>query len=96
MTENRHKPRTANFFWAGSLTDYEAASINSFVKNRFLVNLWTYNNKSFPKVSNEVKIKDATEILSSEFTFEIFSIIKKLRNNLIFPSFIFFKFVIFF
>ena len=65
MTENRHKPRTANFFWAGSLTDYEAASINSFVKNRFLVNLWTYNNKSFPNVSNEVQIKDATEIFSS-------------------------------
>ena len=74
MTENRHKPRTANFFWAGSLTDYEAASINSFVKNKFLVNLWTYNNKSFPKVSNEVQIKDATEILSSE-------LLNKLNQN---------------
>ena len=63
MNENRHKPSTANFFWEGILTNYEAASINSFVNNNFTVNLWTYGNKSFPKLSKKVQIKDATEIL---------------------------------
>ena len=63
MNENRDKPSTANFFWEGILTNYEAASINSFVNNNFTVNLWTYGNKSFPKLSKKVQIKDATEIL---------------------------------
>ena len=63
MATNRNKPNTANFFWEGLLTNYEVASINSFVKNNFKVNLWTYSQKSFSKISNEVEIKDASEIL---------------------------------
>ena len=63
MVKNRNKPNTANFFWEGVLTNYEVASINSFVNNNFEVNLWTYSQNSFSKMSKEVKIKDASEIL---------------------------------
>lgn len=63
MVKNRNKPNTANFFWEGVLTNYEVASINSFVNNNFEVNLWTYSQNSFSKISKEVKIKDASEIL---------------------------------
>jgi hypothetical protein len=63
MVKNRNKPNTANFFWEGILTNYEVASINSFVNNNFKVNLWTYSQNSFSKISNEVEIKDASEIL---------------------------------
>ena len=50
MKENRHKPSTANFFWEGTLTDYEVASINSFVRNDLTVNLWTYNKNTFSEI----------------------------------------------
>ena len=63
MVKNRNKPNTANFFWEGVLTNYEVASINSFVNNNFEVNLWTYSQNSFSKISKKVKIKDASEIL---------------------------------
>ena len=63
MVKNRNKPNTANFFWEGALTNYEVASINSFVNNNFKVNLWTYSQNSFSEISNEVEIKDASEIL---------------------------------
>ena len=75
MKENRHKPSTANFFWEGTLTDYEVASINSFVRNDFSVNLWTYNKNSFSEITTEVKIKDASEILSID-------LLNKLTQNL--------------
>ena len=75
MIENRHKPNTANFFWEGVLTDYEVASINSFVRNDFSVNLWTYSQNSFSKISTEVEIKDASEILPID-------LLNKLNQNL--------------
>lgn len=34
----------ANFFWKGELTKIEIASIKSFIKNGFEVNLWSYQN----------------------------------------------------
>ncbi len=75
MRENRHKPDTANFFWEGTITDYEVASINSFVRNGFSVNLWTYSQNSFAEISKEVEIKDASEILSID-------LLNKLTQNL--------------
>jgi hypothetical protein len=63
MVQNRNKPNTANFFWEGVLTNYEVASINSFVNNNFKVNLWTYSQNSFSQISKDVEIKDASEIL---------------------------------
>ena len=75
MRENRHKPNTANFFWEGALTEYEVASINSFVRNDFSVNLWSYSKNSFSEISTEVKIRDASEILPID-------LLKKLTQNL--------------
>ena len=75
MRDNRHKPNTANFFWEGTLTDYEVASINSFVRNDFYVNFWTYSQNSFSKISPEVEIKDASEILPID-------LLHKLTQNL--------------
>ena len=75
MRENRHKPNTANFFWEGALTEYEVASINSFVRNNFSVNLWSYSKNSFSEISTEVKIRDASEILPID-------LLKKLTQNL--------------
>ena len=75
MRENRHKPTTANFFWEGALTDYEVASITSFIRNDFDVNLWTYSQNSFSNISSEVKIKDASEILP-------IGLLNKLTQNL--------------
>ena len=75
MKANRHKPNTANFFWEGALTEYEVASINSFVRNDFSVNLWSYSKNSFSEISTEVKIRDASEILPID-------LLKKLTQNL--------------
>ena len=74
MNEKRHKSNTANFFWEGSLTNYEAASINSFVNNGFKVNLWSYGQKTFSKISEKVNIKNASDILSME-------LLDKLNQN---------------
>ena len=74
MNEKRHKSNTANFFWEGSLTNYEAASINSFVNNGFKVNLWSYGQKTFSKISEKVNIKNASDILSIE-------LLDKLNQN---------------
>lgn len=43
--------QVANFFWHGDLTIYEVACINSFVKNNFVVNLWSFNNFNLPSVN---------------------------------------------
>ena len=40
----------ANFFWYGELTKIEKSCINSFVKNRFIVRLWSYQNHFLPGV----------------------------------------------
>jgi hypothetical protein len=58
------KMEIANFFWQGTLTNYEYMCINSFVKNGFMVNVWSYQNDiALPPNCN---LKNAEEILSIE------------------------------
>ena len=63
MNERKDRSNTANFFWEGNLTNYEATSINSFVNNGFKVNLWSYSQNSFSKISDKVHMKNASNIL---------------------------------
>ena len=35
----------ANFFWVGHVSFQEFACFNSFLKNGFTVNIWTYDNE---------------------------------------------------
>lgn len=43
--------QVANFFWYGDLTPYEVMCINSFVKNNFIVNLWSFKDFNLPSVN---------------------------------------------
>lgn len=63
------KNDVANFFWVGQLTFQEFACFNSFLKNGFTVNIWTYDNElqdsnNYLK-EEEFNIKNAEEILPS-------------------------------
>ena len=71
MIENRNKPETANFFWEGPISNYEIASINSFVKSGFSVNLWTYNQELFSEINTEVNIIDASNILKKDTLYQL-------------------------
>jgi hypothetical protein len=56
----------ANFFWIGELTIYEIFCINSFLKNGFKVNLWSYEdgfNKNIFDNNNNLNILYAGEIV---------------------------------
>jgi len=54
----------ANFFWHGSpLGAVEWACISSFLKNQFIVNIYSYNNLSIPSGAN---LLDASDILPAE------------------------------
>ena len=65
------KATTANFFWMGDFSIYEMANINSFIKNGFDVNIWTYD-KNFKVFSNnnKINIKNASEILDEELLYK--------------------------
>ena len=63
------KNDVANFFWVGQVTFQEFACFNSFLKNGFTVNIWTYDNElqdsnNYLK-EEEFNIKNAEEILPS-------------------------------
>ena len=75
MIENRIKPTTANFFWEGPISNYEVASINSFVRHNFKVNIWTYSKSSEWDFISGVEIKDANQILP-------ISLLTQLNQNL--------------
>lgn len=53
----------ANFFWHGNLTFYEYKCIESFIKNNFVVNVWSYADLSLPPGAN---LCDAREILPQD------------------------------
>ena len=51
----------ANFFWdKNNISIYEYAFLNSFIKNDFEVNVYSFNNLNLPK---KAKLKDASLIL---------------------------------
>ena len=55
----------------GDFSIYEMANINSFIKNGFDVNIWTYD-KNFKVFSNnnKINIKNASEILDEELLYK--------------------------
>lgn len=53
------EPEIANFFWHGELTKLELTSVNSFVRNGFQVNFWSYNGIQIPNCNS----MDARDIL---------------------------------
>jgi hypothetical protein len=50
-------------FWNGKITDFQIASINSFMKNNFKVYFWSYQDYDLPR---GVIKKNANEILSQQ------------------------------
>jgi len=66
-----HKENEANFFWMGELSFYEIANLNSFCKNNFKVNLWTYDKElATVGLSDQIEIKDASSILDREYLYK--------------------------
>ena len=59
----------ANFFWHNNkkFTFYEYACVNSFVKNNFDVNVYSYENIKLPK---NAKLKDASKIISKKHIYK--------------------------
>lgn len=57
----KNKPNLANFFWHGTLTNYELVCIKSFVEFGFDVNVWSYQDLILP---SGAKLMNAREILS--------------------------------
>jgi hypothetical protein len=59
----------ANFFWAGSsLSLYEENCISSFLKNRFTVNVWSFQQLSLPIGAD---LKNAKEFFDQDFSLKI-------------------------
>ncbi len=66
-----YKENEASFFWMGELSFYEIANLNSFCKNNFKVNLWTYDKElESIGLSNQINVKDARLILDEEFLYK--------------------------
>jgi len=63
------KNKTANLFWMGKLTNYELICIESFYKKGFETILWTYepNHKSLNNIHENIKIKNAEEIVPKSY-----------------------------
>jgi hypothetical protein len=58
----------ANFFWYGKpISLYEKLCLQSFIKNGFEVNVWSYMHLDIPEGAN---LKNAEEILSEEHLFK--------------------------
>jgi hypothetical protein len=55
----------ANFFWHGDLSYMQKKSLQSFVKNDFFVNLWSYS--LYTDLPAGVVLKNAEEILDSSW-----------------------------
>lgn len=67
LSENTNAP-TLHMLWVnGELTKLEILSLSSFVKNRFSVNLWTYNSQI--SVPSGVNVRDARDIIPEERVF---------------------------
>lgn len=55
---------TAHMFWTGDLTEYEIASMKSYVANGFDVVLWSYDSHKLP---SGVTPGDASEVIDRKF-----------------------------
>lgn len=60
---------TANFFWHGDLSLYEIKCIESFAKNGFEVQVWSYQNLLLPK---NCKLMNANDIVSKDQLFSYY------------------------
>lgn len=58
----------AHFVWHGTLSLYEIKCIESFVKNNFEVNLWSYDK--LENVPNGATLRDIREFLPEEHKFK--------------------------
>lgn len=54
----------ANFYWEGELTKLEKSCLNSFTKNNFTVNLWTYSPTLLD--NPQINICDANLIINKD------------------------------
>ncbi len=64
---NKNNKNTANIFWEGSLTLYEKMTINSFIKNGFYLNLWSFSKHDLNGLDKtKINNQDANKILSQD------------------------------
>ena len=63
----------ANFFWIGSLSNYEILTLKSYINNGFKVKLWTYENM-IPNINIinglDLKIENAEKILEKNLIYK--------------------------